>query len=80
MSEIKTVVAKFNSFSLPAEKDVHTQGSVICFWESHTKNPEDKENIQATSNLLHRTNLLEYEKYEITTGYLSRWNYMPKRY
>ncbi|MDR2817995.1 MAG: PAS domain-containing protein, partial [Endomicrobium sp.] len=75
-NEIKTTVAMFNNF-LP-QTDRQTKGSVIYFWESHTKNPEDKENIQATSNLLNRTNLLEYEKYEVRTGYLSRWNYMPK--
>ena len=68
-NEITTTVAMFNNFP---PQDRQTQGSVIYFLESHTKNPEDKENIQATSNLFNRINLLEYEKYEVRTGYLSR--------
>jgi hypothetical protein len=75
--KIDSTVAMFSNF--PAkQKDIDTHGSVIYFWESHNKNQEDKENIQATSNLLHRIDLFEYEKYEVHTGYLSRWNYMPK--
>jgi nitrogen-specific signal transduction histidine kinase len=75
--EIRTTTAMFNGFP-PSQENEYAKGSVIIFWESHTKNSEDRENIRATSNLLHRTELSQYEKYEIRTGYLSRFNYMPK--
>jgi hypothetical protein len=58
-NEIKTTVAMFSNF-LPQQTGIH-KSAVIYFWESHTKNPKDKENIQATSNLLNRADLLDYE-------------------
>ncbi|MDR2399972.1 MAG: PAS domain-containing protein, partial [Endomicrobium sp.] len=77
-NEITSTVAMFST-SLPTTTNETSRGFVIYFWESHTDNLADEGNIQATSNLLHRTNLLEYEKYEVRTGYLSRWNYMPTK-
>jgi hypothetical protein len=76
-NEIKSIVATINNFP-PEER--YTSKSVIYFCESHNKCPQERDNIRAVSNLLHRyqMELNEYEKYELRTGYLSRWNYMPK--
>ncbi|MDR0398315.1 MAG: PAS domain-containing protein, partial [Endomicrobium sp.] len=78
-NEIKSIVATINNFPPPPEER-YTSKSVIYFCESHNKGPQERDNIRAVSNLLHRyqMELNEYEKYELRTGYLSRWNYMPK--
>jgi phage anti-repressor protein len=75
LNEIKTTIAMFRSF-VPGKP---IKDAVIYFWESHTKNPEDKNNIQATSNLIYKIfDMPSCEKYEVRTGYLSRYNYMLK--
>jgi hypothetical protein len=77
-NEITTTVATINSF--PPEENKCTKGGVVYFCESHNKSVYDRYYIRSTSDLLHRQQmeLSEYEKYELRTGYLSRWNYMPK--
>jgi hypothetical protein len=72
-------VATINNFPSPQENKL-SQDAVVYFCESHNESPQERDNIQATSDLLHRyaIELMQYEKYELRTGYLSRWNYMPK--
>ena len=73
--EIKSVVALWRNFSPPNP----VENAVIYFWESHNKNPDEKMKTQATADLIYKEfDLLSCEKYEVRTGYLSRWNYMPK--
>jgi PAS domain S-box-containing protein len=77
-NSIKTTIARFNNFPPLQSNNYNTK--VCYFWESHRDNPQDSESIVATSNLLHRIDLSCYEKYEVYTGYLSRWNYMYKNF
>ncbi|MDR2681774.1 MAG: hypothetical protein LBB29_01865 [Holosporaceae bacterium] len=72
--QIETVAASFRNLS---PKDP-IKSSVIYFWESHTKNPDDKKRTQATIDLIYkRFDMASCEKYEVRTGYLSRYNYLP---
>ena len=71
--EFETVSASFRNLS--AKEPI--KNSVIYFWESHIRNPEDKKRIQATIDLIYKKfDLKSCEKYEIRTGYLSRYNYL----
>ena len=73
--KIDTTVALFKNLS--TENPV--SGSVIYFWESHTDNIEDEENVKATEDLIYKlVDLAGCEKYEVRTGYLSRYNYLNK--
>ncbi|MDR2066766.1 MAG: PAS domain-containing protein, partial [Endomicrobium sp.] len=73
--EIESVVAMLRNFS-PSNP---VENAVIYFWESHNKYPDEKMKTQATADLIYKEfDLLSCEKYEVRTGYLSRWNYMPK--
>ncbi|MDR3031365.1 MAG: PAS domain-containing protein [Holosporales bacterium] len=73
--EIESTIAMFGNFSPP---DL-IENSVVYFWESHTDNHEDKKKVQATSDLIFRQfDISTCEKYEVHTGYLSRYNYMRK--
>jgi hypothetical protein len=78
-NEIKTTVATLSSFP-PQQTDISEQDVVVYFCESHNKDPQERDNIRAMSDLLHRHEMevAQYEKYELRTGYLSRWNYMHK--
>lgn len=68
-------VAAFRNF--PSDNPI--KNSVVIFWESHTNNPTDKEKIQSTVDLvLKRFDPLTCERYEVRTGYLSRYNYLSK--
>lgn len=69
-------VASFRNFpSVEPIKD-----SVVIFWESHTNNPTDKERIKSTIDLIYkRFDMQTCEKYEVRTGYLSRYNYLSRR-
>jgi hypothetical protein len=73
--EIESIVAMVRNFS-PKEP---VENAVIYFWESHNKHPDEKTKTQATADLIYKEfDMLSCEKYEVRTGYLSRWNYMPK--
>ncbi|MDR2395954.1 MAG: PAS domain-containing protein, partial [Endomicrobium sp.] len=73
--EIESVVAMLRNFA-PKEP---IENAVIYFWESHNKHSDEKMKTQATADLIYKEfDLLFCEKYEVRTGYLSRWNYMPK--
>jgi hypothetical protein len=73
--KIESTVAMLRNFA--PQKPV--SNAVIYFWESHNKHPEEKRKTQATSDLICKEfDLLTCEKYEVRTGYLSRYNYMPK--
>lgn len=73
--EISSTVAMFNNFS--TEKPI--ADVVLYFWESHTKNPEDAERVKATEDLIYKQfDVSDCEKYEVRTGYLSRYNHMKK--
>jgi PAS domain S-box-containing protein len=75
LQQIGTVAASFRNLST---KDA-IKNSVIYFWESHTNNPDDKKRIQATIDLIYKKfDIASCEKYEIRTGYLSRYNYLQK--
>ncbi|MDR3306344.1 MAG: hypothetical protein LBS61_01510 [Endomicrobium sp.] len=72
---IKATVASFRN--LPTLSPV--KDSVVIFWESHTKNPDDKRKIQSTIDLIPKKfDLSTCENYEVRTGYLSRYNYLSK--
>jgi hypothetical protein len=72
---IEATVASFRN--LPTL--VPIKNSVVIFWESHTKNPNDKMRIQSTIDLIPKKfDLATCEGYEVRTGYLSRYNYLPK--
>ena len=74
-SKIDTTVALFRNFS--PEKPI--ANAVVYFWESHTKNPDDEPKIKATEDLIYKLfDMVSCEKYEIPTGYLSRYNYLKK--
>ncbi|MDR3155607.1 MAG: PAS domain-containing sensor histidine kinase [Holosporaceae bacterium] len=74
-SQIGVVVAFFRNLSTRDS----IKNSVIYFWESHTKNPDDKKRTQATIDLIYkRFDVPSCEKYEVRTGYLSRYNYLFK--
>jgi hypothetical protein len=75
-NEIKTIVSTINNF--PPEENKYVKDAVVYFCESHNKSAYEREYIRSTSDFLHRYDLNCYEKYELRTGYLSRWNYMPK--
>lgn len=71
---ITSTVAIFRNFS----PDHLITDAVILFWESHTDNTTDKKRIQATSDLIRKTfDVSECEAYEVRTGYLSRYNFLP---
>ncbi|MDR1474845.1 MAG: PAS domain-containing protein [Endomicrobium sp.] len=72
---IEATVAGFRN--LPTS--VPVKNSVVIFWESHTKNPEDKSKVQSTIDLIPKKfDLSTCENYEVRTGYLSRYNYLSK--
>lgn len=72
---VVATVASFRNF--PSEDPI--KDSVVIFWESHTNNPTDKERIRSTIDLISkRFDLTSCEKYEVRTGYLSRYNYLAK--
>ncbi|MDR3187045.1 MAG: PAS domain-containing protein [Holosporaceae bacterium] len=73
--EIKSTIAMFRNFA--PEKPI--SGAVVYFWESHTDNPDDRERTQAAIDLIYKEfDPPACEKYEARTGYLSRYNYLPK--
>jgi PAS domain-containing protein len=73
--KIESTIAIFRNFSPQKPVD----NAVIYFWESHTKNPGDKKNTQATIDLIYKDfDIATCEKYEVRTGYLSRYNYLKK--
>ncbi|MDR2398926.1 MAG: PAS domain-containing protein, partial [Endomicrobium sp.] len=76
-NEITTTVATLDNF--PPEKN-KLSDVVIYFCESHNKSVYERQYVRSMSDFLHRYDpeLKQYEKYELRTGYLSRWNYMPK--
>lgn len=52
---------------------------VVIFWESHTNNPTDRERIRSTMDLVPKMfDMVTCEKYEVRTGFLSRYNYLEK--
>ncbi|MDR2645762.1 MAG: PAS domain-containing sensor histidine kinase [Holosporaceae bacterium] len=72
---IESTVAMFRNFS--PEKPI--SNAVVYFWESHTKNDGVKKKIQSTIDLIYKEfDIPTCEKYEIHTGYLSRYNYLPR--
>lgn len=72
---VVATVASFRNF--PSKNPV--KDSVVIFWESHTNNPTDKERIRSTIDLISkRFDIPSCEKYEVRTGYLSRYNYLSK--
>lgn len=72
--KILAYIAYFKN--MPTEK---IQNSVIYFWESHTNNQDDKVKTDATINLMYSMfDMQSCEKYEVRTGFLSRYNYLPK--
>jgi hypothetical protein len=72
---IEATVAGFHN--LPTS--IPVKNSVVIFWESHTKNPDDKIKIQSTIDLIPKKfDLSTCENYEVCTGYLSRYNYLSK--
>ncbi|MBR1735221.1 MAG: PAS domain-containing protein, partial [Alphaproteobacteria bacterium] len=72
---VVATVASFRNF--PSENSI--KDSIVIFWESHTNNPTDKERIKSTIDLISkRFDLSSCEKYEVRTGYLSRYNYLSK--
>ena len=74
-SRIRSVLAMFKNFSLEKLVD----DAVIYFWESHTENPDDEKNVKATEDLIYKLfDVVNCEKYEVRTGYLSRHNYLSK--
>ena len=74
--KFECTVATFRNLSI----ENLIKDSVIYFWESHKQHEEDDdEKIQATVDLISKKfDLLSCEKYEIRTGYLSRYNYLLK--
>lgn len=73
--EISSITATFKNFSY----DKPVSDAVVYFWESHTKSYADKESVMATFDLLRKNfELYTCEKYEVRTGYLSRYNYMER--
>lgn len=75
ISNIKSVVAVFRNFC-PKEP---VGNAVIYFWESHNKDPEERQKTQAAINLIYKEfDMSTCEKYEVRTGYLSRYNFMTK--
>ncbi|MDR1551618.1 MAG: PAS domain-containing sensor histidine kinase [Holosporaceae bacterium] len=73
---IESVIAMFRNFS----PEVPVKNAVVYFWESHNRNPDDKKRTQATVDLIHKEfDLSTCEKYEIRTGYLSRYDYLPRQ-
>jgi hypothetical protein len=77
--EFTTTVATINNFPSPQENKL-SQDVVVYFCESHNKSRYERQYVQSTTDIFHRyeSELMGYEKYELRTGYLSRWNYMPK--
>ncbi|MDR3071551.1 MAG: PAS domain-containing protein [Endomicrobium sp.] len=74
-NNIKATVASFHN--LPTSELI--KNSVVVFWESHAKNPDDKMKVHSTIDLIGKKfDLSTCEKYEIRTGYLSRYNYLQK--
>jgi PAS domain S-box-containing protein len=72
---IESTVAFFRN--LPTA--IPITNSVVIFWESHTKNPEDKRKIQSTIDLMPKKfDIKTCENIEVRTGYLSRYNYLKK--
>lgn len=71
---ITSTIAMFRNFS----PDQLITDAVILFWESHTDNTTDEKRIQATSDLIRKTfDVSRCEAYEVRTGYLSRYNFLP---
>lgn len=74
---IESVVAMFRNFA--PEKPVGN--AVIYFWESHTENDFIKKRIQSTIDLIYKEfDMSSCEKYEIRTGYLNRYNHLPRSF
>lgn len=75
--KVVSTIAMFKNFS----PDHLIKDAVILFWESHTDNTTDKKRIQATSDLIRKTfDVSNCEAYEVRTGYLSRYNFLPVEY
>jgi PAS domain S-box-containing protein len=73
--KIESVIATFRNFS--PEKLI--KNAVVYFCESHTSNSDDREKHQATIELVYKLfDMYTCEKYEIRTGYLNRYNCLPK--
>jgi PAS domain S-box-containing protein len=73
--EIQSIIAQIRNFS--PEKPI--RNAVIYFWESHTDKNNDPRKIYATIDLIYREfDLSACEKYEVRTGYLSRYNFLSK--
>jgi hypothetical protein len=73
--KIKSTIAMLRNFS--PQKPIGN--AVVYFWESHNKHSDEKEKTQATIDLIRKEfDLSTCEKYEVHTGYLSRYNYMLK--
>lgn len=74
-NKILCTTAEFRNIS--AENII--KNAVIYFWESHNNEVDDTEKIQATVDLIPKKfQLSSCEKYEMRTGYLSRFNYLSK--
>ncbi|MDR1551102.1 MAG: PAS domain-containing sensor histidine kinase [Holosporaceae bacterium] len=72
---IESTLATFRNFS--PEKPI--ENAVIYFWESHSQHSDGKRKNQATIDLIYKEfDMSSCEKYEVRTGYLSRYNYLPK--
>ena len=73
--KIETILAAFRNFS--PEKPI--SNAVVYYCESHTDNIEDKKKHQATIELIYKEfDMHSCEKYEVRTGYLNRYNCLPK--
>lgn len=70
-----TTLAFFHNFHC----DLPIRDQVVIFWESHTNNPTDRERIRSTMDLVPKMfDMVTCEKYEVRTGFLSRYNYLEK--
>ncbi|MDR1243964.1 MAG: hypothetical protein LBJ79_02095 [Endomicrobium sp.] len=77
IGSIKSLVATWRSFS--PKKSV--EDAVIYLCESHNDHHDEKEYVRATIDLVYKDfDLQSCEKYELRTGYLSRWNYKFKNF
>ncbi|MDR1417632.1 MAG: PAS domain-containing protein, partial [Endomicrobium sp.] len=74
-SEIESVIAMIRHFS----PNQPIEDAVIYFWESHTDSNNDVRKIDATVDLIYKEfNISTCEKYEVRTGYLSRYNFLQQ--
>lgn len=74
-NKILSIVSHFKN--LNTHKNQLIQGAVLYFWKSHNDIENDKHEIQAAADLIHKYfDLSTCEKYEVSTGYLSRYNFL----